>query len=325
VKFIVRLSSLSLLALGLLVPACGAESDLTTDSVESALTASCIPAAQPIALATASSQQSASYAPSKAIDGLTSTRWSSDKATEQSLVLDLGKVITVASLNINWEAAYSKGFTIDFSPDGTTNWKTIATTAATKSGVQSVAAVAVTRYVRIHSTQPSSYGNVSVIEVQVLGTIDSTCTNYLKGPWVFSAENFDPATFDASTTYKISGNSVVFTYQGKSFTMAGTTVPIGNHFKQNVSVVQGGKYRLRLDVSNLSGATATVWWAGLSGAALPTDYFTTDGNSSAYIDFTVTSAPGATPSIELVNKPITVFPGAGVQDFTVTATLTKTN
>jgi hypothetical protein len=43
------------------------------------------------------------------------------------------------------------------------------------------------------------------------------------------------------------------------------------------------------------------------------------------IDFNVTSSPGATPTIELVNKPISVCPGVGVQNFTVTATLTKTN
>jgi hypothetical protein len=311
-------------ALALLVPACGAEPDAAVESVEGALTTSCIPKALPIAAATASSQQAAAFAPKYAIDGVSTTRWSSDKNTDQWLMLDMGKVVTVASLSINWQTAYSQAYTIQFSPDGVNNWQTIAISGATAPGVQSVAALAVTRYVRVHSTQPTSWGNVSIIDVQVLGTVDSTCKNFLNGPWVFSSEDFDPPTFDASTVYSINGNSIVFTYQGKSFTLP-DTIPAGAHFKQNVSVVQGGHYRLRLDVSNLSGATATVWWASLSGAAVPTDYVTADSDGSVAIDFDVTSSPGATPTIELVSKPISVFPGVGVQDFTGTATLTKTN
>jgi hypothetical protein len=317
------LSSAVALSLALLVPACGAE-PVSTDNVEDALSTSCIPHALPVALATASSQQAAAFAPKYAIDGVSTTRWSSNQTADQWLELDMGKVVTVASLDINWQTAYSKSYTIDYSADGATDWHTVAVAHATKAGVQSVTALAVTRYVRIHSTEPTSWGNVSIIDVKVNGTVDSTCSNLLKGPWVFSSEDFDPPSFDASTVYSISGNSIVFTYQGKQFTLPGT-IPSGAHFKQAVSVVQGGHYRLRLDISNYSGASTTVWWASLSGAAAPADYSSADSNGSVAIDFTVTSAPGATPTIELVNHPISVFPGVGVQDFTVTATLTKTN
>jgi len=91
--------------------------------------------------------------------------------------------------------------------------------------------------------------------------------------------------------------------------------------------VQGGHYRLRLDDSNASGASATLFWGILSGAAAsdtPID-IDTFNNPSGVIDFDVTSSPGPNPTIELINSPISVFPGVGVQNFTVTATLTKTN
>jgi hypothetical protein len=310
-------------ALALLASACGAEPDPSADGVEGALTTSCVPSALPIAAATATSQQAGAFAPKYAIDGVSTTRWSSNKAVEQALVLDMGKVVTVASLNINWQTAYSKAYRIDVSSDAT-NWRTIAVSGATKAGVQSVTALALTRWVRIYSTQPTSWGNVSIIDVQVMGTIDSTCTNLLAGPWVYSSEDYDPPSFDVSTTYQIQGNQIVFTYQGKQFISLGS-FPSGTHFKQTVPVVQGGRYRLRVDISSYSGASTTVWWASLSGAVAPTDYSSTDQNGSVAFDFTVSSAPGATPTIELVNKPISVFPGVGVQDFTATATLTKTN
>jgi hypothetical protein len=320
--------AVSVCAAALSSVACGADpgsSDGTaTESVGQELSG-CTPQIQPVVLATASSQQAAAFAPKYAIDGVSTTRWSSDKGATQSLVLDLGKVVNVTGLNINWQTAYSKAYLVQRSDDGI-NWGTFIISRATKAGVQSLAGIATTRYLRIQSTQATGWGNVSIIDVQVLGTVDSACSNLLKGPWAFSSEDFDPPTFDASTVYSISGNSIAFTYTGKLFTITGTGID-GIHFKQPVSVVQGGHYHLRLDISNATGASTTVWWASLSGAASPTDFSTIDAinDPSGAIDFDVTAAPGAAPVLELVNKPITVFPGAGVQDFTVKATLTKTN
>ena len=313
----------------LALSACGGEAG-SSDAVEveslGQELAACTPQAQPVVLATASSQQAAAFAPKYAIDGVSTTRWSSSTAADQSLTLDLGKLINVSGLNINWQTAYSKAFKIERSSDGTT-WSAIPASAsgATAKGLQSITLSTVTRYLRIHSTQATGYGSVSIVDLSVIGTVDSTCGNLLKGPWQYSSEDFTPQ-LDPATTYTISGNRIDFKYSGKSFLVNGTGIS-GAHFKQPVSVVQGGSYRLRLDVSNSTGASTGVFWASISGAASPTDFLAVDGvsNPSGTIDFTVSSAPGANPVIELINKPITVFPGVGVQDLTVTATLTKTN
>lgn len=315
-------------ALSLSVVACGADATGTdasgVDSTSEQLVG-CSPSVQPVVLATASSQQAAAFAPKYAIDGVATTRWSSNQAAgEQWLQLDLGKVVNVSGLNINWQTAYSKSYVVQSSNDGT-NWGTFIISGATKAGVQSVTGSAHARYLRILSREATSWGNVSIIDVQVLGTLDSQCANLLSGPWQFKSENFEPPTFDASSVYSVAGNAINFTYQGKQFTTSGSGHPIT--FKQPVSVVQGGHYRLRLDVTNGQGATATIWWATLSGAAAADAPIDIDSysNPSGTIDFDVTAAPGANPTIELSNAPITVFPGVGVQNFTVTATLTKTN
>lgn len=155
--------------------------------------------------------------------------------------------------------------------------------------------------------------------VQPLGT------NLLAGPWQFASEDFDPATFNAAQVYNVSGNAINFTYQGRGpFTVSGPAIS-GIHFTQPVALVQGGSYRLRLDVTNLVGASPELFSARLSGAADPTSLLPIIGNASGSIDFVVTAPPGASPAIELINKPITVRPGIGIQNFTVTATLTKTN
>ena len=313
--------------LALASSACGGEAGSADSSPSEAVgqeLSTCTPAALPIALATASSQQAGAFAAKYAVDGVATSRWSSNQAADQWLKLDMGQVVNVSGVSINWQTAYSKAFTVEYSADGLTNWSAFIVSSATKAGVQSLSGVAVARYLRIHSSTATGWGNVSIIDVSVLGTVDSACGNLLKNSWSYLSDDFDPPTFDASTTYSISGNSIVFTYSGKAFIISGTGLT-GIRFTQPAAVVLGGQYRLRLDVSKVSGASTTVWWASLSGAAAPPDYVTTDSNGSLAIDFTVTSAPGATPVIELENKPITVFPGAGVQDFTVTATLTKTN
>lgn len=331
VKKLSRLSGGSIFGLGafalsLATVACGADAgnveSTTLDSTSEQLVAGCAPHALPVTLATASSQQAAAFAPKYAVDGVTSTRWSSDKSTENWLKLDLGQVVNVSGLNINWQTAYSKNYVVQSSADGNT-WGTFIIAGATGPGVQSVTGATRTRYLRILSREATSWGNVSIVELQVLGTLDSECGNLLSGPWQFASEDFNPPTFDASTTYSISGNSIVFTYQGKQFINAGR----GLHFKQAVPVVQGGHYRLRLDVSNAAGASATIWWGALSGAASAPEALNIDAynNPSGVIEFDVTSAPGANPTLELTNAPISVFPGVGVQNFTVTATLTKTN
>jgi hypothetical protein len=157
-------------------------------------------------------------------------------------------------------------------------------------------------------------------------TVQGLSSNLLAGPWQFSSENFDPPSFNASTVYSVNGNSINFTYQGKGpFMVTGPAPTSGIHFTQPVQVVQGGAYRLQLTVTNIVGAQPELFWANLSGATPPSSTLPIIGNATGTIDFVVSSPPGATPTIELVNTPITVRGGIGLQNFTVTATLTQTN
>jgi hypothetical protein len=151
-------------------------------------------------------------------------------------------------------------------------------------------------------------------------------SNLLAGPWQFASEDFDPPSFNAATVYSIAGNSINFTYQGKGpFMVTGPAPTSGIHFKQPVQIVQGGAYRLQLTVTNIVGAQPELFWANLSGATPPSSTLPIIGNATGTIDFVVSSPPGSNPTIELVNTPITVRGGIGLQNFSVAATLTQTN
>ncbi|XVU23794.1 discoidin domain-containing protein [Actinoplanes sp. CA-054009] len=110
--------------------------------------------------ATASSTEAAgAYQAAEAVDGNNGTRWASAFTATQWWQVDLGATTSVSRIAINWEAAYAKAFTIQFSTNGSTYTQAYATTTGA-GGQQSIAATGSARYVRINLTERalSAYG-----------------------------------------------------------------------------------------------------------------------------------------------------------------------
>ena len=59
-----------------------------------------------------------------AVDGSTSTRWSSVASDPQWIYVDLGSQYNITSVKITWSSAYGKNYTIDVS-NNATSWNTI--------------------------------------------------------------------------------------------------------------------------------------------------------------------------------------------------------
>jgi hypothetical protein len=126
--------------------------------------------------ASSSSVEGPGYTPSMAVDGNSSTRWSSGQWMQHTsigwLSVDLGAPYNISEVRLNWENAYAVNYQIQLSIDGL-NWVTIQTV----SGNQSKGIVAfpgllgVGRYVRIYCTQTSQdYDNYSLYDFRVYGT-----------------------------------------------------------------------------------------------------------------------------------------------------------
>jgi fibronectin type 3 domain-containing protein len=119
--------------------------------------------------ATASSQESASYPPSNAVDGSLSTRWSSAFSDPQWLEVDLGTTRTITQVVLNWETAYATAFQIQTSTDGTT-WTTVYSTTTGTGGTQTLPVSGSGRYVRMYGTQRATGYGYSLWEFQVFGS-----------------------------------------------------------------------------------------------------------------------------------------------------------
>ena len=117
---------------------------------------------------TASSYQTtgngAPYPPSNATDGNPKTRWASDWSDPQWIQVDLGAVTAIKHIQLIWEAAYGKAYTIQMSPDGTSNWTTIYSTTNGAGGVEDFDVSGAGRFVRLTGTQRGTAYGYSLYE-----------------------------------------------------------------------------------------------------------------------------------------------------------------
>ncbi|MGV9382243.1 discoidin domain-containing protein [Nonomuraea sp. NPDC003707] len=116
--------------------------------------------------ATASSIEGAGTPASAAFDGAPGTRWSSAFSDPQWIQVDLGAVRDICKVDLSWEAAYGKDFTIQASADGTT-WSVLKTVTGGTGGNASYDVTGSGRYLRINGTARGTGYGYSLWEVAV--------------------------------------------------------------------------------------------------------------------------------------------------------------
>jgi hypothetical protein len=120
---------------------------------------------------TVSSTDSAQRAGANAVDGNTTTRWSSAYSDPQWIRVDLGATYSISEIDLNWEAAYGKNYLIQTSSDGV-NWTTQNNvTGNTTSGLLKYpyATRPSARYVRMYGTARATKKGYSLWEFSVYG------------------------------------------------------------------------------------------------------------------------------------------------------------
>jgi hypothetical protein len=153
--------------------------------------------------ATASSTENAGTPASAAVDGSTTTRWSSAFSDPQWLEVDLGSSQSICGVTLNWETAYAKAFQIQVSTDNT-NWTTIYSTTSGTGGVQNLTGLSGTgRYIRMYGTARATQYGYSLWEFQAFtsgtgggGTTCGTANVALNQPT--TASSLENAGFTAA-------------------------------------------------------------------------------------------------------------------------------
>lgn len=138
------------------------------------------PASTNIALnkpATASSIEGTNFDARFALDGSTSTRWSSSFSDPQWIQIDLGISYAINRAVLKWEVAYGSAYQIQTSLDGI-NWSTVYSVTNENGNVDDIALSSnpVARYIRMNGTQRGTPYGYSLWEFEIYGSPDSGTT-----------------------------------------------------------------------------------------------------------------------------------------------------
>ncbi len=170
--------------------------------------------------ATASSLEGA-YAASNAVDGNSATRWSSLFADPQWISVDLGSVLTVSRVKLNWEAAYAKSYQIQVSTDGN-GWENAYTTTTGGGGVEDVTFTAKSaRYVRVYGTQRGTAYGYSLWDFEVYGS--GTPQQQVAAPTFTPAAGTYVTAQNVTITSATNGSTIKYTTDGSTPTAASAT------------------------------------------------------------------------------------------------------
>jgi hypothetical protein len=175
------------IAVSPLLLACGADGSLegsepgASESSGALVGASgiCVEQALSRSAALASTTENAGTPAASAIDGSTTTRWSSTFSDPQWLRIDLGSKKKISRVRLDWETAGASAYRVEVSDDGT-NFSQLAARSGLASQDHRIddltSLSGAGRYVRIYTTARATAWGVSLWEAQVYGDADPLCT-----------------------------------------------------------------------------------------------------------------------------------------------------
>jgi len=141
---------------------------------------------------TVSSVLSSNTPGAAAVDGDTTTAWTSLASDPQWIEVDLGLIKDLSRIRLHWNTNFASSYTIQISPDGT-NWTALLTTNNDNGGTEDILVSGRGRYVQVNGTQQGLPGaGYSLSELEVYsqpqepfgGTVPTI-------PGVIQAENYD--------------------------------------------------------------------------------------------------------------------------------------
>jgi uncharacterized protein YjdB len=120
---------------------------------------------------TVSSTENAGAPGSLAVDGNTTTRWSSAFSDPQWIYVDLGGNYNVSRVKVTWEAALGKDYQVQIATSSTGTWTTLKTVTGNTALVNDHTGLSgAGRYVRIYGTARGTAYGYSIFELEVYGT-----------------------------------------------------------------------------------------------------------------------------------------------------------
>jgi endoglucanase Acf2 len=204
---------------------------------------------------TASSIENGGTLASYAVDGNSTTRWSTQFSDPQWIYVDLGSTYNITELKLNWENAAGKDYQIQVSGDAT-SWTTIQNvTGNTTSGWHDYPGLSGSgRYVRIYGTARVTQYGYSLFDFNVYGSAAPQAPSALSATVQYAYEIDLSWTAPAGivTGYNVYRGSSA---GGESSTPLNGTPLTGTSF-QDTTVTPGSSYYYVVKAVNTSGSSS---------------------------------------------------------------------
>jgi len=144
-----------------------------------------------------SSTENSGLAGANAVDGSVGTRWSSEHRDGEWISVDLGEVLPLDSVHLDWEGAFATSLRLQVRDTAFGVWRTVVTDTAGTGGAVDYPIEESARFVRMLGDNRATAYGVSLTEFEVYSTEGSGTPNLaLRGPAtsssteaVFSAAN----------------------------------------------------------------------------------------------------------------------------------------
>ncbi len=221
--------------------------------------------------ARASSQESSSCGPENVIDGDFNSRWGSKFEDIQWIELTFAKATNIYGLEIIWERAYAKEFSVSVSLDKK-NWKTVYKTKYGHVGFNDINFPGVNaRYVRIETTKRGTEWGNSIYEV--IMKLKKGQKSFTDKHWKLELEeNFDTFNSDVweKATHTFDLNKARFNPDNVRFTNGIMQLWFTKQ-KCDDRDFAGGEYRTK---KNFSYGKYVVRMKAAKGSGLISSFFT---------------------------------------------------
>ena len=191
----------------------------------------------------------------KAGDGNNETRWQAATNTNEWLRFDLNGIYNVTDMNLKWEAAYGKEYTIETSLDGK-KWDTAYTETNSDGGDDPISNInKACRYIRINCVKGGMDYGFSLWEVTIKGKSVVAYTPHLnKGSYTWNIKAIDNAGNETSTAkeaFTVSEDSqyesgiddvkTVGKNDNKVYTVSGIEIQNAHNLQKGIYIVNGKK------------------------------------------------------------------------------------
>jgi Glycosyl hydrolase catalytic core/F5/8 type C domain/Carbohydrate binding module (family 6) len=185
----------------------------------------------------ASSLENSGDPATNAVDGNTSTRWSSAFSDPQWIYVDLQTTNNITEVILNWENAYGKSYQIQVSTDAV-NWTNIYSTTSGAGGIEDLTGISgVGRYVRMYGTARGTQFGYSLWEFEVFGTpfapanpptLVPVNASIINGQFQLSVNGGSGQTYSIQASTDLSSWTTVFTTNSPALPFIWTTSNLSN-------------------------------------------------------------------------------------------------